>query len=148
MCHSDRNRQCYNRIDSRNAANLDSPSTAPRTLLNHTGSLQVLLWERKQEHLPSFSKIQVGHWKAWQLSPELTKVACSQFNLIACTNIPPSHWRNGLQVLLEKVPGVALVDKLRAILLMEGDFTFFNKWIFGHVAVNKLQKIGYIPEDK
>jgi hypothetical protein len=51
-------------------------------------------------------------------------------------------------VLLEKVPGVALVDKLRAILLMEGDFNFFNKWLFGHVAVNKLYEIGYILEDQ
>jgi hypothetical protein len=51
-------------------------------------------------------------------------------------------------VLLEKVPGVALVDKLRAILLMEGDFNFYNKWIFGHVVVNKLYSIGYIPEDQ
>jgi hypothetical protein len=51
-------------------------------------------------------------------------------------------------VLLEKVPGVALVDKLWAILLMEGDFNFFNKWLFSHVAVNKLYKLGYIPEDQ
>jgi hypothetical protein len=49
---------------------------------------------------------------------------------------------------LEKVPRVALVDKLRAILLMEGDFNFYNKWIFGRVAVNKLYDIGYIPEDQ
>ncbi len=31
---------------------------------------------------------------------------------------------------------------------MEGDFTFYNKWIFGHVAVNKLYEIGYVPEDQ
>jgi hypothetical protein len=61
---------------------------------------------------------------------------------------PPSRWKNGLQVLLEKVPGVTLVDKLHAILLMEGDFNFYNKWIFGHVAVNKLYEIGYVPEDQ
>jgi hypothetical protein len=67
---------------------------------------------------------------------------------IACNGVPPSCWGNGLQVLLEKVPGVALVDKLRAILLMEGNFNFFNKWLFGHVAVNKLYKLGYIPEDQ
>jgi hypothetical protein len=40
------------------------------------------------------------------------------------------------------------VDKLRAILLMEGNFNFFNKWLFGHVAANKLYKLGYIPEDQ
>jgi hypothetical protein len=31
---------------------------------------------------------------------------------------------------------------------MEGNFNFFNKWLFGHVAVNKLYKLGYIPEDQ
>ncbi len=75
-------------------------------------------------------------------------MACSQLNLIAHTEVPPLRWGNGLQVLLEKVPGVALVDKLQAILLMEGDFNFFNKWLFGHVTVNKLYKLGYIPEDQ
>ncbi len=51
-------------------------------------------------------------------------------------------------MLLEKVPGVALVDKLRAILLMEGNFNFLTKWLFGHVAFNKLYKLGYIWEDQ
>jgi hypothetical protein len=96
----------------------------------------------------ALSKIHFGHWKAWRLSLELTKVACSQLNLITCTGVPPLRWGNGLQVLLEKVTGIALVDKLRAILLMEGNFNFFNKWLFGHVAVNKLYKLGYIPEDQ
>ncbi len=96
----------------------------------------------------ALSKIHFGHWNAWQLSLELTKVACSQLNLIALAGGPPSRWGNGLQVLLENVPGVALVDKLWAILLMEGDFNFFNKWLFGHVVVNKLYKLGYIPEDQ
>ena len=73
---------------------------------------------------------------------------CIQLNLITRCGAPPSRWKNGLQVLLEKIPGIALVDKLRAILLMEGDFNFYNKWIFGHVAVNKLYEIGYIPEDQ
>jgi hypothetical protein len=40
------------------------------------------------------------------------------------------------------------VDKLQAILLMEGNFNFFNKWLFGHVTVNKLYKLAYIPEDQ
>ena len=73
---------------------------------------------------------------------------CTQLNLVTRCGAPPSRWKNGLQVLLEKVPGVALVDKLQAILLMEGDFNFYNKWIFGHVVVNKLYEIGYIPEDQ
>ena len=33
--------------------------------------------------------------------------------------------------MLEKIAGLALVNKLRAILLMEADFNFHNKLIFG-----------------
>jgi hypothetical protein len=106
-------------------------------------------WGGVNENTSSaLSKIHFGHWKAWRNSKELTKLACSQLNLIARTGIYPTRWGHGLQVLLEKVPGVALVDKLRAILLMEGDFNFFNKWLFGCVAVGKLYEIGYVPEDQ
>ncbi len=31
---------------------------------------------------------------------------------------------------------------------MEGNFNIFNKWIFGHEAVNKLYDIDYIPHDQ
>jgi hypothetical protein len=78
----------------------------------------------------ALSTIHFGLWKAVQQSPKLTKLACSHINLIARKGVPPMRWGNSLQVLLEKIPGVALVDKLRAILLMEGDFNFFNKWFF------------------
>ena len=61
---------------------------------------------------------------------------------------PPDRWGHGLQVLLEKVAGVALVNKLRTILLMEADFNYMNKWIFGHEAINKMYALGYIAEDQ
>jgi hypothetical protein len=41
--------------------------------------------------------------------------------------------------------GVTLVTKLRAILLMEGNFNYMNKWIFGYEAIKKLYKMGYVP---
>jgi hypothetical protein len=50
--------------------------------------------------------------------------------------------------MLEKVAGVALVNKLRAILLMEADFNYMNKWIFGHEAINKMYALGYVSEDQ
>jgi hypothetical protein len=49
---------------------------------------------------------------------------------------------------LKKVAGVTLVNKLHAILLMEGDFNYMNKWIFGHKAINKLYHLGYVPGDQ
>ena len=50
--------------------------------------------------------------------------------------------------MLEKVAGVPLVNKLRAILLMEGDFNYMNIWIFGHKAINKMYALGYVVEDQ
>ena len=49
----------------------------------------------------------------------------------------------GLQVMLEKIAGVALVSKIRALLLMEGDYNYFNKWAFGREAINILYEMGY-----
>jgi hypothetical protein len=99
----------------------------------------------KESTSSALSAVHFGHWKDLIQSPHLVKFVCKQLNLIARCKIPPSRWSNGLQVLLEEVLGVSLVNKLRAILLMESDFNFFNKWIFGHEAVNKLYDIDYIP---
>ena len=50
--------------------------------------------------------------------------------------------------MLEKIAGVALENKLRSFLLMEADFNFHNKFAFGYIALNKLYKEGYIPEEQ
>jgi hypothetical protein len=75
----------------------------------------------------------VTNFLAWKLS------------LISECGCLPERWGYGLQVLLEKIAGVTFVTKLQAILLMEGDFNYMNKWIFGHKAINKLYALGYIP---
>jgi hypothetical protein len=51
----------------------------------------------------------------------------------------------GYKFSLKKIAGVALVTKLRAILLMEGDFNYMNKWIFGKEAISKLYEMENIP---
>ncbi len=58
---------------------------------------------------------------------------------------PPERWGHGLQVFLEKVAGVALVNKLCTILLMEADFNYMIKWAFEYQAINKMYALGYIP---
>ncbi len=68
--------------------------------------------------------------------------------MIARCGCPPECWGHSLQVLLKKIAGVALVTKLRAILLMEGNFNYMNRWIFGKEAINKLYEMGYIPGDQ
>jgi hypothetical protein len=62
--------------------------------------------------------------------------------LMGQTGIPLDRWHDGLIIMLEKKPGVIYATRLRAIILMEADFNFYNKQMFGsrllHIA-NKYQ---------
>ena len=49
--------------------------------------------------------------------------------------------------MLEKIAGVALVTKLRAILLMEADFNYHNRLIMGIRMMDLAQKHDMIPEE-
>ena len=50
--------------------------------------------------------------------------------------------------MLEKIAGVVLVNKLRAILLMEGDLNFMNKLVFGSRMMKMALNSGMCPEGK
>src|SRR5210317_546410 len=49
--------------------------------------------------------------------------------------------------MLEKVLGKRLVAKLRAILLMEADFNFSNKLVYGVRMLDNVRKYGFMPEE-
>jgi hypothetical protein len=84
------------------------------------------------------SRIHFGHYKSTPYSDVITNFLSWKITLIAQGRCPPDHWGHGLQVMLEKVAGVALVNKLQAILLMEANFNYMNKWIFRFEAINKM----------
>ena len=52
-------------------------------------------------------------------------------SLVLKKGIALERWSKGLSVMLEKIIGVRLVSKLRAILLMEADFNAMNKDVYG-----------------
>jgi len=106
-------------------------------------------WRRfKERTSSSISGIHAGHYKSATHSATVTNFLAQKITLIARGGCPPDRWGHGLQVMLEKVAGVALVNKLRAILLMEADFNYMNKWIFGHEAINKMYALNYVAEDQ
>jgi hypothetical protein len=92
--------------------------------------------------------VHAGHFISAMFSDVVTTILSRKNTLIARGGCPPDRWGHGLQVMLKKVASVALVNKLCAILLMEGDFNYMNKWVFGYEAINKLYTLGYIPEDQ
>ncbi len=96
----------------------------------------------------SISGAHGGHYKCIIFSDIVTNFLSRKITLIVRGGCPPECWGHGLQVHLEKVAGVALVNKLRAILLMEADFNYMNKWVFGYQAINKMYALGYIPGDQ
>ena len=49
--------------------------------------------------------------------------------------------------MLEKMHGCTLMSKLRAILLMEADFNFSNKVIYGVRMIDNARKWGFVLEE-
>ena len=89
-------------------------------------------WRRMKERTASsYSRRHFGHYKAAAHSEYLSEVHARMLSLTTKTGTTPERWSKGLSVMLEKIAGVALVTKLRAILLMEADFNFHNRLIFG-----------------
>ena len=89
-------------------------------------------WKRAKEKTAlSFSRLHFGNYKPIAHSNVLSKVHALKLSLITKTGPAPDRWARGLSAVLDKIAGVALVMKLRAILLMEANFNYHNRLIFG-----------------
>ncbi len=95
----------------------------------------------------SMSGIHYRHYKAAIQDELSTKVLALQLTVMAWSGIPPESWSIGLQVMREKIAGVCLVEKLRAIQLYKADFNCYNQFIFCRQAMQMLTNNGYIPEE-
>ena len=104
-------------------------------------------WKKVRERTASaYSGRHFGHYVAAAHSEALSKFHALHLSVIAQTGCAPERWARGLSVMLEKIAGVALVTKLRAILLMEGDFNCHNKSIFGSRMLNLARDYGLPAE--
>jgi hypothetical protein len=86
----------------------------------------------------SMSGVQYGHYKAAVQDEMSSEVLALQLTVIARSGIPSENWSIGLQVMLEKIAGVCLMEKLRVIQLYEADFNCYNQFIFGKHAMQTL----------
>ena len=93
------------------------------------------------------SGLHLGHDKAAAKCTELSDIFALQMNTIVSSGIHPSRWGVALQVMLEKIAGVCLVDKLRSIQLYEADYNWFNKFIFNDGALRALELASALPEE-
>ena len=77
----------------------------------------------------------------------LVTIHTKVIKLAFLTSTPLERWAIGLSVVLEKIPGVIDVDKLRAILLMEADFNFASHLYFGKRLKASAEEHNIIPDD-
>jgi hypothetical protein len=105
-------------------------------------------WQPVNERTSSSkSKIHMGHYKAAARIERLSRFFARKLTFIARTGWAPSRWGNGLTVLLEKIAGIALVNKLRAILLFEADSNMFNRFVFADRAMSLAREHNMIPAE-
>jgi hypothetical protein len=89
-------------------------------------------WKKAKERMSSsISTLHFGHYKAVCKNDKLSKMHSVFVDIAVNSGFSPKRWQRGLTVMLKKKQGVILVNKLRAILLMEADFNYANKTIFG-----------------
>eukprot|EP00985_Skeletonema_marinoi_P002194 scaffold888_cov159-Skeletonema_marinoi.AAC.1 len=105
-------------------------------------------WRKvKESTSSSLSGLHFGHYKAIGWDDELSNILARKLSLISAAGSAPQRWARGLSVMLEKIAGVALLTKLRAILLLEADFNQHNKLIFQHRMLALARENGPIPEE-
>eukprot|EP00956_Cyclotella_meneghiniana_P035709 scaffold117520_cov80-Cyclotella_meneghiniana.AAC.3 len=106
-------------------------------------------WRHMKERTSSsYSGLHFGHYKALSRSDSLSELFARKVSLVSALGLPPDRWGVGLTVMLEKIVGEALVSKLRAILLMEADFSMHNRIIFGRRMIDHVRASGLIPPEQ
>ena len=101
----------------------------------------------KEDTSSSFSGLHFGHWKAAAKDDYLSEVHALFCEMTYGSGFALPRWKTRLTVMIEKKPGVIKVDKLRAILLMEADFNFMNKLIFGRQMIHSALESNSIPAE-
>ena len=100
-----------------------------------------------KETSSSESGLHFGHYIVGCTSDIITTYHAARVSVVIAHAIQLECWLRGLTVMLEKMLGVTLVTKLRAILLMEADFNATNKIIYGNRMMEKVREHNLMPED-
>ena len=85
------------------------------------------------------SGLHFGHFQANAQQPTLASVDAALSRIPTLSGYVPIRWTQGLNVMLEKKPGVSQVTKLRTILLYEAGFNHNNK-LMGRAMMQYAEK--------
>ena len=114
--------------------------------------LQRQLWQNKwlrtrEKTSLSVSTLHFSHYMAGAKSERISHLHALKTSVALKNGIHMERWTYALSVMLEKMQGCTLMTKLRSILLMEADFNFSNKMIYGVRMMDNARKHGLMPEE-
>ncbi len=92
-------------------------------------------------------RLTFGHYIAGTDCNYISQFHDLRVSLALKKGIALDWWSKGLSIMLEKMFGVRLVSKLRAILLMEADFNAMNKEVYGIRMLDNARQYKLIPEE-
>ena len=105
-------------------------------------------WSHSTEKTASSaSGLHYGHYKAHTSSPLVSSVKCNLVNLVVTNSTPLERWICGVSIMLEKSPGNLIVEKLRALLLLEADFNGLHKINFNGRLMPYLEVTSSMPQE-
>jgi hypothetical protein len=105
-------------------------------------------WKKSNERTSSsISTLHFVHYKTAIKNDKLSELHTVSINIALNSSYSLKRWQKGLTVMLEKKKGVIKVNKLQAILLMEGDLNCANKTIFGKCMMEFAEEQNEIPEE-
>ena len=91
--------------------------------------------------------IHFGHYKSGAQSQIISHIHALKTILLLRRGIALNRWSHGLLVIPEKMFGCSLVTKLRSILLMEADFNFASKTIYGGRMLDNVKIYNLMSEE-
>jgi hypothetical protein len=94
------------------------------------GNFQSYYQQASKKISSSNSRLHFGHYKAVSYSRDLSALHAAQFTACLRKGLSLKRWGVGLTVLLEKTCGNNHIHKMCAIVLLKGDFNYYNKTIF------------------
>ena len=104
-------------------------------------------WAMNEKTSSSESGIHFGHYVVGSKSDIISHYHAARVSVTLAHAIHLERWSHGLSVMLKKTLGVTLVTKLRAILLMEGDFNATNKIVYGMRMLQNARNHEMMPEE-
>ena len=94
----------------------------------------------KEKKTPSDSGILFGHYIAGAQSYIISRYHALKTTIALKRIFALDRWSRGLSVMLKNKPGITLIEKLQAILLMEAKLNASYKEIFGNCMLDVVKK--------